>query len=118
RKEIEEPGELTRSRIGRKVLAAEVEILAHAHIAEELARLRALHDTAARDRAGGPAGEAVAAEADLARIGNEAGDRVEERGLARAVQADDGDELAFLDVDAHLLERLRLAVEHADVLDF
>src|SRR6185312_13424800 len=78
----------------------------------------ALHDAAAGNRAGGPAGEAVAAEADLARIGNEAGDRVEERGLARAVQADDGDELAFLDVDAHLLERLRLAVEHADVLDF
>ena len=51
------------------------------------------------------------------RMRHQAGDGVEQRGLAGAVQADDGDELALAHVQRHVLQRLRLAVEDADVVD-
>src|ERR1700729_866426 len=56
--------------------------------------------------------------ADLARIGQKAGDGIEQRGLAGAVQSDHRDEFAGMDMDRDVVERLRLAVMHADVLDF
>src|SRR5215469_4280514 len=99
------------------MLAAEIEILAHAHVAEQLARLRALHDAAASDGGGARSGEAAAAEADRAAVRHEPGDGVEERGLAGAVEPDDRDELAFAYLDVDSVERLRLAVENAHIGD-
>ena len=40
-----------------------------------------------------------------------AGDGADERGLAGAVGADDGDDRALVDVERHVVERLRVAVE-------
>jgi hypothetical protein len=46
-----------------------------------------------------------------------AGDGANERGLARAVGADDGDDRTFLDLQRYAVERAGIAVEHLDVLD-
>ena len=46
-----------------------------------------------------------------------AGDGADERGLAGAVGADDGDDRALVDLERDVVERLRVAVEHVEVLD-
>ena len=46
-----------------------------------------------------------------------AGDGADERGLAGAVRADDGDDRPFGDLERHVVERLRVAVEDIEVLD-
>src|SRR5947209_12974836 len=99
------------------MLAAEIEVLAHAHLAEQFARFRAVHYAAARDLRRTDAAQPFAVADDLAAVGQEAGNRVEQRGLAGAVEAYDGHELALMDVDGDVLQRLRLAVMHADILD-
>ena len=45
------------------------------------------------------------------------GDRADQRGLAGAVGADDGDDRALLDVERNAVERLDVAVEHIEVFD-
>jgi hypothetical protein len=47
----------------------------------------------------------------------DAGDRADERGLARPVRADDGDDLARGHLERDALERLRVAVVEVEVLD-
>src|SRR5256886_8326651 len=61
---------------------------------------------------------AVAAlEEDAALVGMvEAADDVEQRGLARAVGPDDGEDLPALDVQAHAAQREQSAEAHADPL--
>ena len=59
REQVEQPVELPRALRGGQVLAAEIEVLAHAHVAEQLAGLRALHDAAAGDRGRRQAGAAA-----------------------------------------------------------
>ena len=46
-----------------------------------------------------------------------AGDRANQRGLAGAVGADDGDDRALLDLQRNAVERLRVAVEQVEVFD-
>ena len=46
-----------------------------------------------------------------------AGDGADERGLAGAVGADNGDDGALLDVERNAVERLGVAVEHVEVFD-
>ena len=46
-----------------------------------------------------------------------AGDGADERGLAGAVGADDGDDRALGDLERDAVERLRVAVEDIEVLD-
>ncbi len=116
-KQLEEPGELRFARGGRQVLAAEIEVLAHRHVAEQLARLRALDDAAARDRSGRHAAQRAIAETDRPRVRHEAGDGVEERRLAGTVEADDRHELSLANVDRDVVERLRLVVEDAHAVD-
>src|SRR5690348_18290247 len=99
------------------MLPAKVEIFAYRHLAEQLARFRALHEAAAGDLRRCRAAQLLAVARDLAAVGQEARDGVEQCGLAGAVETDDRDELALMDVDRDVLQRLRLAVEHADILD-
>ena len=61
--------------------------------------------------------ERLALAADVARIGNEARDGVEQRRLAGAVQSDDRDEFALMHMERDVLQRLRLAIDDAQVLD-
>src|SRR6185437_982075 len=99
------------------MLAAEVEILAHAHFAEELARLRALHDAAAGNGSGARPGEAPSPEADRAAVRHEPGDGIKECRLAGAVESDDRDEFALAHLDVDPIERLRLTIENAYIGD-
>src|SRR5579883_1278144 len=115
REEIIEPVALLVAFRGLQMLAAEIEILLHRHVAEELARLGTLDDAAARDRRRAQAAEALIVPADLALMRHEARDRVEKRRLAGAVQTHHRDELALMDMERDALKRLRLAVEHADI---
>ena len=57
REQLEQPGELLGALVVGEMLAAEVEVLAHAHLAEQLARFRALHEAAARDLRGAGAAQ-------------------------------------------------------------
>ena len=43
--------------------------------------------------------------------------RPDQRGLARAVGADDGDDRALFDVERHAVERLDVAIKHVEVFD-
>src|SRR5262249_4712112 len=98
REELEEPGEPLLAFRLRRVLAAEIEILADRHVAEELARLGTLRDAAAGDRGGAEAAQRLALAADLAGVGQEAGDGVEQGRLAGTVEPHHRDELAVMDV--------------------
>ena len=111
REQVEQPADLLGALGRRQMLAAEIEIFAHRHVGEQFAAFGALHDAVARDRRRGPAAQRGAFATDVARIGQQAGDGIEQRGLAGAVQADDRDEFAGMDMDRHVLERLRLAVD-------
>src|SRR5271167_4277466 len=99
------------------MLAAEVEIFPHRHVGEEFTPFRALHDAVPRDRRRGPAAQRRAFAADFAGIRQEAGNGVEQRGLARAVEPDDRNELAGMDMDRYILQRLRLAILDTDIID-
>ncbi len=99
------------------MLSAEVEIFPHAHFAEQFARFRTLHEAAAGDLRRAGAAQFLAVADDLAGIGQEAGNGVEQRGFSGAVEADDGNEFTLMNMDRDVFERLRLAVVHADVLD-
>src|SRR5580700_1667411 len=117
REQVEQPGDLLRALRRRQMLAAEVEIFAYRHIDEQLAAFGALHDALARDGRRGEPAQRSALAADVARIGQKAGDGVEQRGLFVKGHSDHRDEFAGMDVDRDVVERLRLAVMHADILD-
>ena len=55
---------------------------------------------------------------DVAAIGQQPRDGVEQRRLAGAVEADHGDELAAMHVQRRLLQRRRAVVGHVDGVDF
>ena len=60
----------------------------------------------------------LAHEADGTGLGaDQAGDRVQDRGLAGAVCADQRDDLTFLDLEAHVLERVDRVVIDVDIFD-
>src|SRR5882672_1825365 len=94
------------------------DVVEHAHALEEGDVLEGARD-AERRHVGRPQARAVGAgEADTALGGLvEAADDVEQRGLAGAVGADDGQDLAALDLEAHLVQRHQRAEAHADGLD-
>jgi len=66
--------------------------------------------------AGRAAGQRLAAPGYRAGVIDQARYGVEQGGLAGAVQPDDRDELPLPHAQRHALERLRLAVEHADIV--
>ena len=52
-----------------------------------------------------------------ARAALDAGDGADQRGLAGAVRADDGDDLALADLEAHVVEGLGVAVIEIEIAD-
>ena len=87
-------------------------------VGEDAAVFRDVADAAAGDAVRRLAEEGLAAERDLAAAGLEqTGDGAQERGLARAVGADDADELAFGHVERDALQRAHGAVGDGKVAD-
>src|SRR5258705_2761930 len=111
-------------RVGEDVAAhleqpARHDVVEHAHALEEGDVLERARD-AERGHVGRRQVRALLAgepDAALERV-IEAADDVEERGLAGAVGADDGQDLAALDLEAHLVQRHQRAEAHADGLHF
>ena len=97
--------------------AADHDVLEHRHVAEQLDGLERAHD-ALRARRRPSTGDAAGLPIDenCAGVdGIESGDHVDERGLARAVRADQGMDGAGLDAQAHIAQRLQSAEALADV---
>src|ERR1700690_4199955 len=99
------------------MLAAEIEIFAHAHLAEQLPRFRALHDAASRDTGRTDAAQFFAVPDNFTGVRQKTRNGIEQRGLAGAIEADDRDEFALVHMDRNAVQRLRLAIMDADVLD-
>ena len=99
------------------MLTTQIEIFAHAHLAEQLAGFRALHDAAAGNPRRTHAAQLFAAPDNFAAVGQEARNRVEQGGLAGAVQADNRDKFALMDMNRNVLQRLRLAVMDTEIFD-
>src|SRR5215211_1347217 len=91
-------------RLHPRVLA-DHDVLDGRHRLEEADVLERPRDAGLRDPVRARAGDVAVLEGDLARGGLvEAGEQVEERGLARPVRADDGDDRALRDVERHLAD--------------
>ena len=104
-------------------MAAEHEVVEHRHVGEQLDVLERARDADGRDLVRPAprqlvlsAGGAVKQDAPALRP-VEAADAVEQAGLAGAVGADDGHDLAVVDVEAHAVERGDAAEGERDRLD-
>src|SRR6266850_1011199 len=96
-----------------------LEGLEHGELREDLDELEAPRHAEAREGDGADPGDVSALEAHGAPARwQHARQHVDERGLARAVGTDDGDELTLADRQAHAVQRHVGAVELADVVRF
>ena len=87
-------------------VAADHHVLDGAHAEEDLQVLEGARETEPRQLVRGHAGDVLAGEQDAPAARRvETGDHVEQRGLAGAVRADHGKDLAGLDCEAHAVER-------------
>src|SRR2546426_11789086 len=95
----------TRERVLFLVLLEEdEEVLERAQAREDADLLKRARDAQARHAMGRDPGQVAAAEEHATVVGGEvAGDAVEERGLARAVRADETHQLAGLDGEVHVV---------------
>src|SRR4051794_14174523 len=97
---------------------AHLEVLEDAHAREDAPSLRRLGDPDLGDLVAGETLDLGAVEEDAAGPRrHDARDRPQRRRLARAVGADERDDLALVDLERDALERLDRAVEGMDVLD-
>ncbi|MPM96471.1 hypothetical protein SDC9_143634 [bioreactor metagenome] len=97
--------------------AAHLEVFLDGQILEHASAFRRDGDAAAHDVVGGHLGDVFALEHDLAAAcARVAADGHQERGLARAVAANQGDDFALVDVQAHLVDRADRAVVGGDAL--
>ncbi len=88
------------------------------HVGKDLPPLGDLADAEIADAVARLAGDLFALEADrAARRAVHPGDGADQRGLAGAVRADDGDDLALGDLERDAVERLRVAVEEIEIAD-
>src|SRR6266571_5018193 len=102
----------------RALKGAHLEVLDHRHAREELAALGRLRDPAPHDLVRRRPRDVLVFEEDRASARTvETVDRAERRGLARAVRADQRDDLACTDLQRDPLQRFDRAVERVDVLD-
>ena len=100
----------------RLVVRRDEQVLAHRHLLEQLDGLPRPHDAGAGPPLHRPAVDGGVAETDRsARRRREAGDDVEDRRLARAVRADEPDDLAGFDREAHAVDRDDTAELHDEV---
>ena len=96
-------------------VGAELEVLAHGHRAEQQPALGHERQALAHEALGPRRGDAGAAVGDRPRAdGDEADDGLEQRRLAGAVRADDGDELALADGEVDVVQHLGVAVAGPD----
>src|SRR5215470_6478772 len=94
------------------------DVVEHAHALEEGHVLEGARDAEAGHVEGLELGTVASLEDNAALLRMvEAADDVEERGLARPVGADDGHDLAMMDVHAHVAQGLHGAEAHRDALD-
>ena len=92
------------------------DVVEHAHALEQRQVLEGAGDAQGRGLVRAHAAALLALEGDEARLRMvEAVDDVEDRGLARAVGADDGADLALADVEADRVERAHAAEAQRDV---
>ncbi len=94
-----------------------MQIVLHAHGAEQLAALRHEREAEADAFLDAEAVERGALEGDAAGGGQNAHGGVEQRGLAGAVGADDGDDAAGLDGQRDVAHGLDLAVGDGEAVD-
>src|SRR5262249_17453456 len=121
--EADDRGDLARDRVGlssRQVLAPEARaddaVIAHAHPRERLHDLVGARQAPPREAVRGLAGDALAAEDHASGAGRvNAVDEVEHGRLARAVRADETEDLAFADGKRERVDRLQAAKAHAEV---
>ena len=100
-------------------IGAHVEVLLHAHLQEDAPPLRHLGQALFNYLVRRQLGDVLAAELYGARPGAEqARDGLQCRGLARAVRAYEGHDLALVHVEGHSLYGVDGAVIDVDVLDF
>src|SRR5204863_630666 len=91
--------------------AAHLEVLAHRHVREDAPPLRAVRDAHLEHAARAGARDVLALEFDpAARRADDSRDRAQRRGLARAVRADEADELAFFSPEPKAAHRRPLAL--------
>ena len=96
---------------------ADLEILVHAESGEDLPALRDLADAEIAHAMARQATDFGPAEADAAASRTmQAGDGLDQRGLAGAVGADDGDDRSRVDRERNAVERLGIAVEQIELL--
>ena len=106
------------STAGCRSSAPMIDIVLDAERRKRPHQLEGAPDAAARRCGRGRALDALAGKRDRALIGRDlAGDHVEQGGLAGAVGADDGEELAGPDAEAHGVERLQAAKALAHRID-
>src|SRR3954467_6600462 len=98
------------------MLAAEIQILAHGHFPEQLSRFRTMYDPAAGDLRRAGAAQLFTIVQDFTAVWQKSGNRIEERGLPGTIQADHRDEFTLMNMDANVLQRLRLAVADTDIV--
>ena len=103
---------------GARQHGAHLEILVTRQGRKHLPAFGDLADAEIADAVARPAGDVGAAKHDAAaRRRLHAGDGADQRGLAGAIGADDGDDLALRDLERHAVERLRVAIEQVEVFD-
>ena len=103
---------------GARQHGADVEILLNRQRRKNLTSLRHLADAEIADAMAWPAGYVRAAKADPpAQLALHAGERANERRLAGAIGADDGDDRALRDLKRHAVKRLDVAVEYVEIFD-
>ena len=104
--------------VGRAREAAEREVLGDRHAGEQAAPLRHVADAEPRDVRRRHAGDVAALVLDRAgRRRHQPGQRLQQRGLAGAVAAEQRHDLAFAHVERRVVEDVALAVERVDALE-
>ena len=99
-------------------VGAHLEVFEHGEAGEDASALGHEAQAFLVHVVGGHPGDVLAHQPHAAFLGvEEAGDRAQRRGLARAVAADEGDDLALLDGEGDSLEGVDLAVVRVDVLE-
>src|SRR5882672_8547216 len=94
------------------------EVLARGEVRKNPASLRHQGDAQARDAVRGEAGDVAPLVADFARARRrEAGDRAQRGGFSGAIAAEEGDDLAFGEIQRQPVQDMAEAVERIDALD-
>src|SRR5262249_41150399 len=119
RKQREYPLEISRAMsAGARKHRRHVEVLRDRERRKHLPAFRHLPDAEIANAVAFPSADVDIAECDAAaRRAMHARDRANERRLAGPIRADNGYDRSFVDVERHVVERLRVAMEDIEILD-